>query len=573
MHNTTLKEVVLMKRIVVMGIIIIMLLSVGAGITQGQSASNKWGYKLNINLQKEFQPYVKILTDMMVKNYNQMNQSYQINYYDVGLNGNVNMAGAMKKDGNNVLFDTGDSTNANLSFYFNGTFPYSNNVTNFINNNLEPKNMNISGKTAIVQTAISNGTAFTDGNGNVSKIISENRDFVKMHIKGKNLPIPVMLYAALKHKYTKTDYVNISWRASFIPANSTLTDLYFSVKLKEEIDNKEVNLIKISNVSVEDKNLSLSIKDMNHNGLLDTGDIIGIHGNLSYMQELMKNYKSIDLQIPFQYEGHTIYLDPSFYYSFGQWMSGAYDIYTIVDTIEPHFRKILNEFSNMPPYDNFDFTVEIRYNRNTTMAFSPSLYLMPSKRQNLTMSVNGDYSGTVKVIGLQEKYLKILELLLNKTFTINGNVAEYSFSGNFSVTKNAQAPTLHISGEMQYGGENVYVVQVINTNDTWKPSSNYNFHFYYFYSKSKRFIVGGGIDLGIKKFDTQPTSYEDAMNEIKSIQKEEESESNNPSAPANTSWILLVSIGIVLIVIITITAIAVAKRKRKQENMEEENNQ
>jgi len=572
MYYLSLKEVVLMKRIVVMGIIIIMLLSVGAGITQGQSASNKWGYKLNINLQKEFQPYVKILTDMMVKNYNQMNQSYQINYYDVELNGNVNMAGAMKKDGNNVLFDAGDSTNANLSFYFNGTFPYSNNVTNFINNNLEPKNMNISGKTAIVQTAISNGTAFTDGNGNVSKIISENRDFVKMHIKGKNLPIPAILYAALKHKYTRTDYVNISWRASFISTNSTPTDLYFSVKLKEEIDNKEVNLIKISNVSVEDKNLSVSVEDVNHDGLLDTGDIIGIHGNLSYMQELMKNYKSIHLQIPFQYEGHTIYLDPSFFYSFGQWMSGSCDIYTILNTIEPHFRKILNEFSNMSPYDNFDFTVEARYNRNTTMSFSPSLSFMPSKRHNLTMSVNGDYSGTVKIIGLQEKYLKILELLLNKTFTINGNVAEYSFSGNFSETKNAQAPTLHISGEMQYGGENVYVVQVINTNDTWNPSSNYNFHFYYFYSKSKRFIVGGGIDLGIKKFDTQPTSYEDAMNEIKSIQKEEESESNNPSAPANTSWILPVSIGIVLIVIITITAIAVAKRKRKQENMEEENN-
>ena len=179
------------------------------------------------------------------------------------------------------------------------------------------------------------------------------------------------------------------------------------------------------------------------------------------------------------------------------------------------------------------------------------------------MSINGNYSGVIKIIGLQEKYIKMLELLLNKTFTINGNVAEYTFNGNFSKSKNISSPTLHISGEMQYGGENVYVVQIMNTNDTWNPSQTYNFHFYYFYSKSKGFIVGGGINLGIKKFDTEPTTYENAMNEIKSIQKEEKSESNNPSNSAGPSWLIPLSIGIIIIVIIAVMAIAFAKRKGK----------
>ncbi len=550
-----------MKRMIVIGIIIIMLFSLEAGITQAQSENNKWGYKLNVNLQKEFQPYVKIITDMMVTNYNKMNQSYQINSYDVKLNGNVKLAGAMKKDENNVIFDTGDSTNANLSFYFNGTFPYSSNVTTFINGSFEPKNMNISGKSSIIKTEISNGTAFTDGKGNVSKLISKNSNFAKVHIKGKNLPIPALLYAALKEKYTKIDYVNITWRASFLKNISTPSDLYFSIKLNEEINNNEVNLIKISDISLNDENLSLSIKDMNHNGLLDTGDIIGIHGNLSYIQYLIEHDKPIELHMPFEYKGHTIYIEPDFSYFFGQWWSYVH-IFTTIQSIPTQYKEIIDQFSNMSPYDNFDFTVETKYNRNATMSFSPALPLMPTSKQNLTMNLNGNYSGVIKIIGLQDKYIKMLELLLNKTFTINGNVTEYSFKGNFSESKNMLVPILNISGEMQYGGENVYVVQVINTNDTWNPSQTYNFQFYYFYSKSKGFIVGAGIDLGIKKFDTQPTSYEDAMNEVKSIQKVEESESNNPSNPASNSWMLPVSIGIIIL-IITVIVVALINRKGK----------
>ncbi|EDY35897.1 hypothetical protein [Candidatus Aciduliprofundum boonei] len=552
-----------MKRLVVVGIMLLLLINVGASVTYAQSDSNKWGYKLNINLQNEFQPYLKVLTDMMVTNYNKMNQSYQISSYDVGLNGNVKMAGAMKKDGANMLFDTGSSTNANLSFYFNGTFPYSNNVTNFINNNFEPRNMNISAKTNIIQTAISNGTAFTDGKGNVSKIISKNTNFAKVHIKGKNLPIPAMLYAALNEKYTKIDYVNITWKASFLSNISTPSDLYFSVELNEEINNKKVNLIKISDISLYDENLSLSIKDVNHNGLLDTGDIIGIHGNLSYIQHLIEHDKSVVLHIPFEYKGHIIYVEPDFSYFFGQWWSSSVSISTIVQSIPTQYMGIIDQFSNMSPYDNFDFTIETEYNRNATISFSPALPLMPTSKHNLTMSINGNYSGVIKIIGLQEKYIKMLELLLNKTFTINGNVAEYFFNGNFSKSKNISSPTLHISGEMQYGGENVYVVQIMNTNDTWNPSQIHNFHFYYFYSKSKGFIVGGGINLGIKKFDTEPTTYENAMNEIKSIQKEEKSESNNPSNSAGPSWLIPLSIGIIIIVIIAVIAIAFTKRKGK----------
>ena len=372
-----------------------------------------------------------------------------------------------------------------------------------------------------------------------------------------------MFYAALKEKYTKTDYVNITFSTSFLANISTPSDLYFSVRLNEEINNKEVNLIKISDISLNDKNLSLSIKDMNHNGLLDTGDIIGIHGSLSYMQYLMEHSKSIELEIPFEYEGHTIYIEPEFYYSFGQWHAPYVNIFTIVQSIPTQYMKIIDQFSNMSPYDNFDFTIETQYNRNTTISFSPALPLMPTSKHNLTMSINGNYSGVIKIIGLQEKYIKMLELLLNKTFTINGNVAEYTFNGNFSKSKNISSPTLHINGEMQYGGENVYVVQIMNTNDTWNPSQTYNFHFYYFYSKSKGFIVGGGINLGIKKFDTEPTTYENAMNEIKSIQKEEKSESNNPSNSAGPSWLIPLSIGIIIIVIIAVIAIAFAKRKGK----------
>jgi MFS family permease len=105
--------------IVIIGIVAILLLSISAGTSFAQSNQNKWGYKLNINLQKEVQPYLKVVTDVLVAHYNEINKTYQIKSYNEDLNGEIRLVGAMERNGNVVNYNTADSTNANLSFYFN----------------------------------------------------------------------------------------------------------------------------------------------------------------------------------------------------------------------------------------------------------------------------------------------------------------------------------------------------------------------------------------------------------------------------------------------------------------------
>ncbi len=444
-----------MKKLLIIGMVTVLLLSITAGTTFAKANSNSWGYKLNINLQKDVEPYLKVITDVLVTHYNDMNSTYQINSYNVELNGNVKLAGAMEKNGNVVNFNTADSTNANLKFYFNGTFP------NYVNSSglfghFEPKNLNISGVDNLIKTKISNGTATTDGNGNVSAIDSQTSEHINLHVNGKNLPVALELYALLHGNY-----------------------------------------------------------------------------NLSYANDFAHH-------IPLQYY------------------------------------NLISKYLNITTYDNFNFTVEVKYYDHTITTFSPALQLLPKHEYNSTMNIQGNYSGVIKIVGLQEKYIKILETLLNKTFVVNGNVAEYTFQGNISRSENITVPSLNIIGEMKYGGENVYVVQVFSSGKQLRSSSRAfeNVQFYYFYSPSKKFIVGEGINIGTMRFDTQPTTYSDAMNEIKSIENQENSEStspNNPTAATIPSWLLPLSIGIVIVVIVgAVVGILVKKKKEELENDEKD---
>ncbi len=560
-----------MKRLLVIGMIVMLVFSIGTGVAHAQSNSNQWGYKLDINLQKEAQPYLKVLTDMLVAHYNEMNSSYRINSYDTELNGTVEMAGAFKENGNNVIFNSGDLTSANLSFYFNGTFPFANNVSEYMKK-IEPKNMNISGLTSIFHTDISNGTVETDGSGNISKITSSSDTYLKVHVRGKNLPIPLLLYSMLLANVTQFHSLEIRVGSLSTPTISNVTStsmaLSFPIYMDEKIDNESVNIIEISNISAEDKNLTIKVDDKNNNGMLDTGDVITIEGSTLYFHHLMANFKDITLQITFAYGDQIFYMHPRLYYmqtweENGEWHMGTIGWYSDIPYIIPKYEKLVENCSNMAPYDNFDFTVELEYNESTVTSFSSPFHLIPEKGYNSTVNVQGSYSGIVKIIGLQEKYLKIIEVLTNNTFKMNGDVAEYTFHGNISKSSEFKAPPIKMAGEMQYGGESVYIVEFINTNETWNPSPpKFKFDFYYFYSPSKHFIVGGGVNLGVKKFDTQPTSYENAMNEIKSMKKQEESNENAPKNE-NWSWILWVSVGLILLVIVIAIAAIVHRGKRE----------
>ena len=442
-----------MKKLLIIGMVTVLLLSITAGTSFAKASSNSWGYKLNINLQKDVEPYLKVITDVLVTHYNDMNSTYQINSYNVELNGNVKLAGAMEKNGKIVDFNTADSTNANLKFYFNGTFPNYVNSSGLIGH-FEPKNLNISCVDNLIKTKISNGTAITDGHGDVSAIDSQTSEHINLHVNGKNIPVAMELYALLHGNY-----------------------------------------------------------------------------NISYANNFAQH-------IPLQYY------------------------------------NIINKYLNITTYDNFNFTVEVKYYDHTLTTFSPALTLLPKHEYNSTMNIQSNYSGVIKIVGLQEKYIKILETLLNKTFVVNSNVAEYTFQGNISRSKNITVPSLHIIGEMKYGNENVYVVQVFSNGNQLKSSSNpfENVQFYYFYSPSKNFIVGEGLNIGTIRFDTQPTTYADAMNEIKSIENQENSESTSPNNSSNSttaSWLLPLSIGIVIVVIVGAVVAVTIKRKNKKEEDKE----
>lgn len=544
-----------MKRLISIGLVAVLSLSILASSAMAQE-NQKWGFKLNVNLKEQLQPYLKVLTDMLVSKFNNMNSTYQINSYDSTLNGTFRMAGAMIKNGKGVEYETGEYTNANLSFYANGVFPYATNVSQAFNGSVEPRNMNVSAMISMITTYLSNGTVFESTPGNISKITSHSYSYLRLHFKGKNMPISAVLYPLLKSRAVRYDHLSIRMNLKYEQSMSNLTNICLKTYLNETLNGVPINsTIKTSDVYVNSTLVSVNIIDQNHNGYLDTGDYICIHINPGFFNQ----FTPLELDFITSYKGHT--------YHFSLWLipkdwstsfGGDFD----VPVIMPRYEKLLAELKSLPLYDNFDFTIVAKVEENTTTTYTPALPLLPKKEENITMVTRGKYHGTVNIVGLQENYKKIIEAMLNVTFPINLQACKIPIPGfsNGSIYENTTITVKpeRISGTMQYGGENVYVLQY-HTN----MGTQMNLNVIYFYSPSKKFVVGGGIQIGAKKFDTQATTYSDAENEINSI-KNVESE-GGAGTTGNNPWpSIWLWVGTIVVVAIVLISAGVLLRKKKQ---------
>ncbi|AGB04945.1 hypothetical protein AciM339_1075 [Aciduliprofundum sp. MAR08-339] len=546
-----------MKRLLSIGLVVILSLSILASTAIAQE-NQKWGFKLNVNLKDQLQPYVKVLTDMLVSKFNHMNSTYQINSYDSSLNGTFRMAEAMMATGNGIEYEGGEYTNANLSFYANGVFPYATNVSQVINGSVEPKNLNISAMVSLITKHLSNGTVIESTPGNVSKIISNSYNYFRLHFKGKNIPLSLILYPMIESKAVRYQDLSIRMDLNYISSMSNLTNICLKTYLNETLDGIPINsTIKTSDVYVNSSLVSVNVIDQNHDGYLDTGDYLCLHINPSFFNQ----FSPVELGFKTSFKGHSYHFSVSL---MPQEWSASLDWDFYVPVIVPRYEKLLNEVKSLPLYDNFNFTILAEVQENTTTTYNPSLPLIPKSRENITMVTRGKYYGTITIVGLQEKYKKILENVLNLTFPINLQTFNTHIPGfsNGTINKSTRitvAP-MRISGTMEYGGENVYIVHL----NIPKENSIPNFDFWYFYSPSKKFIVGGGVQIGTKKFDTQAITYSNAQKEIDSMKNVKGGGAGILNTPENP-WLMPTVIGIaVLVVVLVIIAIVAAVLKKRR---------
>ncbi len=555
-----------MRRIASLMIMVLMLLSIMAGVYAAQE-NQKWGFKMNINLKDELQPYLKVITDELVYQFNKENSTYQINSYNSAINGEFKLAYAMMRTDNGIKYDSGEYTNANLSFYANGTFPYVPYAYQWVNGTPGKKNMNISSEINILSKHISNGTITESSPGNISKISSYSSTYVKMHIKGKNLPIPVILYLLPQEKAMEVHTLEVSIDLHYEGPFGNSSAICLLAEVNEKYDNMPISsTIKISDIWTNDHNITLSVNDTNHDGYFDTGDMLCLHASPSYFQQLIESFQPINLKMKLSYSGENFTMTvPVTHYFGGNWGT-SYGFSTDIMKVKPQWRNILNETKTFPTYDNFDFTIELKYNEHSVTTYTPAISITPSKQGNITMHTYGTYSGTINIIGLQEKYKKILEAVLNTTFPINlqnlnTHIPGYS-NGTINETTIVSMRSFKLTGTMQYGGENVDIIafHMPGMGSETNSLASY-FKFEYFYSPTKHFIVGGSIQIGPKKFDTQATSYEDAENEIDSI-KSVESNTGGSGTPTalggNTMWLI---VGAIVFIVIVVAAAVLLKRK------------
>jgi len=251
-----------MKRVMVMGIMAVLVLSVFTGMAAAQTrASSEWGFKTNINLGKEFGPYLDVGYDTLVSKINQewanMNGSYEITDHDSDLKGELKFAGAMKQDGNNVNFEMGNYVEASIYLNASGTFPYAKTVEDIMNDSISPKKIDSNLNIEFKHKLLVSGTAVTDGNGNVSSVSSNLNYEMSIRVKGKNVPIPIFLYAMLQGKASDYNWVDIEADFSFL--NYTNDSICFQVSVDKYGDYGPSDGLKISNFHVEGVNAQIKV--------------------------------------------------------------------------------------------------------------------------------------------------------------------------------------------------------------------------------------------------------------------------------------------------------------------------
>ena len=578
-----------MKNLMVAGIVAVMVVSIFAGITTATNRDDtQWGFDGNLNLHDEFNSYLELGYDSMIYELNRefasTGSGYQITDHGSSLYGEILTAGAMSRDGNNVNFKMGNYIGSKVELTASGTFPYANTIEEMANGTLYPRDMDVSLTMYFNNKMTVSGTAVTDGNGNVTSTNSALNYDMYLHIKGNNLPLPYLLYSMLKSRATQLVDTYVDFYLANVTNNSICfrtSIITYTSSMSSESEYNPSQGLKISGLSINYPYARLQVMDENENGYLDDGELLCIVGNVSEIKSALDNGTMIYVT----YTDPTLDIYENTYLSYYGWdddfdLDSMYIEYQYVD---PEISSILNQTKDLPPYDNFDFTVTVNYTQHALTVYSPYLPLLPRKDRVVNITRTGAYSGMINIQGLQNKYMRIVEKVLNLTFpvnikNINTHNSEFN-NGKINVHTTIYIPSMDILGMKNYGGEKVYIVSI--------PSSSGNFGFYratssgmyYYYSPSKKFIVGEGISEGFKEYSTEPTSYQNANSEINQIKNKdityEVNENNNCNiftctlftiGPLSFNLLILSIIAAIAVVIVAIVAVYRRKSKIRGQN-------
>ncbi len=528
-----------------------MLLVMPFGTTATPTRGNSWGFTMNEDLHKNFQSYLDVGLDALVSEMRKNNVA-DISSYGTTLTGSLKTAGAFSEEGNTVTFKIGNFIDSSVDAHAQGLFPYVNKVgdlENYNSTSIPKKQMKMDGSVVYRQKIIVSGDAITDRNGNIEKMDSTITYDSYFHLKGTNIPLPLLLAS-----YIMSTGVDYEWNeiyVSFDMGMSNSTALYFTVSAADLNKKIPISDVSLSGVSPESymSELHFSVVDIDGNGYLSDGDMFCITGSADAIESL----EEIDISI----DGSTLMLNS---YSPGIFGSRWVDLGT--SKIYRYPKEVIDKAENMSMYDNFDFTVTGSYNQHTVSDYSPAMpiYTDSHTEREINTTTTGTYSGKIDVSGLQEKYKSMVESLINTTFPIKiENIDTHSPSFNHGVIneKNgAEYVSLWNKGTEQYNGENVYVISQSNT------TSMTGMEIYMYYSPSKKFYVGGEVSMGTKTFVTTPTSYSEASGEINQISSENvNAERLFPWLPDWLSDWLFITI-LVIVVVIIIVVLVVARRAR-----------
>ena len=552
-----------MKRILVMGIVAVMIVSVFAGVAAASRAESKWGFKANVDLGDRLEPYLKVGYDALIAEWNddlgRLNGSYGIDSHDCSMDGELNFAGAMKQDGNKVDFEIGNYMETNMEFTASGTFPAADTVVDFQNNTYYPKKMDSQLSIEYRHKIVTEGSAITDGNGNVSSVETNAEFEMYIHVKGKNVPIPLFLYAAL---YGES--VEFGWIDGVVYFNDpqvTDNSICFTVEVNNYGD--EPVKFRIDNFSISVPGYTVTVDDTNGNGYLDDGEHLCINGDVNQLATFLANGNSV--YVNFTDDRGRVHSSNLHNWPFAGWDLGYIEVSYFYERINPKFSDLLNDSKDLPPYDDFDFYVTVSVSYHTLTEYSPALPMLPKESMEVNYTTNGTYVGEINIEGLQDKYMRIVEALLNQTFPIKleeidtGN-SEMNY-GHINASGTMYVSQANIIGTKEYGGETVYVVSLTATEENLGRSATRAYgggSVYYYYSPSKNFIVGGGVKVGeILQINTEATSYEEASDEINEIK------SKDVAGTITFAFLGLISLAIIVGVLLVAVIITLHHKKSK----------
>ncbi len=553
----------------------------GVVSAQGDSG-DRWGFEMNIDMHKEFGAYLDVLADTGVSYLNSGLQreggKYSVDSHYSNIGGNVKFAAAVDKTGNTVNFQMGQFSDLRIALGMNGTFPDASTLKDVINypENASAGYKQFSSEIISREKLIVDGTCQMDEEGNIESMNMNIHYESSTRIKGNSMPISALPYSIAKSK--SVDYEWDYKYARFIFSDSSTESRLVFTAVDVEGD------VEFSSFSLSDSNLNLTYMDLNGNGRIDIGDKLIIEGSPSYLQSIEDDYGDIVLHYADGENYRSIYIS----YCCGSWTMDSLNIHNYKTITNPKMQEIMNETEDMPLYDNVDFTIHVVYDQTTHSTYSPHIPLASSEGMEVNKSVSGTYSGEIEISGLKEEYMDIIETLMNRSFPIYiqnlDTHSDYYNNGTIQGSTTVYIPSLHVEKTMEYGGETVQVISLMNnygymgTRGTGQPYQDLGMSLstspigardiYYYYSPSKHFIVGFGVDLGIKKFETSPTSYEDAKREINDVQSQDTSKDSVSEGGGFPLTLIIIAVAAIIAVIAGSGAYVWHRKKTKMRDMQ-----